>query len=247
MIKKILFIFTFASFLFASAQMSVRKLDGTPYVNDQTFEYNTFNSSTAKLSFSVYNTSTTGSITVKALCEALTNTNGNAFQFCFSGNCQFQVVQGQEFPFGGGGNVIAAGQNTGTNDYFENIDPSQSTNGILPMKIKFKFFQVDDFGGTVGAPFYITYQYNGVLGVNDTVVQNAQFLVNNTMVKDMVHISSKISADLNVMDMTGRIVQISTIVKGENAINMQKLSSGTYILSFKDQKGTIVTQKIIKD
>lgn len=246
MIKKILFTLAFSTFLFSTAQMAVRKADGTDYLNNQTFTFNTFAAPSAALYFSVYNTSTTGSITVKAVCESLTNTDGNLFQFCFSGNCQYSVQQGQEYPQGGTGLVIPAGQNTGTNDYFENMTATTSS-GVYPAKTKFKFFMVDDFGGTVGTPFYITYQYNGVLGVNDTVVQNAQILVNNTTVKDVVNISSKISAIMSVTDMTGRTMQSSSIVKGENAINLQRLSSGTYLLSFKDKDGNIVTQKIIKN
>ena len=246
MIKKILFIFAFSAFLFSTAQMSVRKPDGTEYVNNQTFTFNTYNTSSATLHFSVYNTSSTASITVKAICESLINTDGSAFQFCFSGNCQFNVVQGQEHPQSGTGLVIPAGTNTGTNDYFENMSATTSS-GVYPAKTKFKIIQVDDFGGVVGTPFYITYQYNGVLGVNDTVVQNAQLLVKNTFVKDNVNVSSKISAEMNVIDMTGKTVQTSNIVKGENTINMLKLLSGTYILSFNDKERNIVTQKIIKN
>ncbi len=246
MIKKILFIFTFATFLFSTAQMSVRKSDGTEYVNNQTFSFNTYATSSAALYFSVYNTSTTSSITVKALCETLTNTNGSLFQFCFSGNCMFQVQQGQVYPLGGSGNVIPPGQNTGTNDYFENMSATSSSN-LYPMTLKFKFYMVDGFDLEYGTPFYITYQYNGILGVKDTTLANTGLYLKNSNVKDAIFITSELSSKAQLLDMSGKKIMSSSITKGENTINVPNIPSGMYILSLTDKNGQTINQKIIKN
>lgn len=236
--KKLFLLSTFLTCSLAMAQMEVRKTDGTIINDGAIFKYNTFDTANDELIFTVANTSSTQSIKVKVLCETLTNTTGDDFQFCFAGNCLPFVRQGASYP--PNGFVINANSNTGDTDNFWNKSDSDS-----PKTFLFKFFQVDSFGVEIGSPVRITYLYDKTLAVSNTATKS-DILVKNTVVKDFMEVESKTNGNITIFDFNGKLVSSQELKSGINKINVQKLSTGVYIVNAISAEGKTFTSKIIK-
>lgn len=240
--KKILLFATVLSYFLGTAQMSVQKYDGTLIHNGDVFEYSTADTEDSMLKFSVHNTSANQPILVKILCESVTNSNGQNFEFCFGGNCMPFVIVGQNYP--PSGFEIAAGSNSGDSDHFWNQSPV-STTGQYPMDFVFKVYQVDALGTELGDPVRLTYRYNGALGVKDNEL-SALFSLKNTLVKEDLKIVGKEAGSLTVSDLSGKNVFTSGLAKGENTVNLQKLQPGVYIVTMKSAAGHTSSAKILK-
>lgn len=240
--KKILLFATVLSYLAGTAQMAVKKLDGTEIHNGDVFEYSTADTDDSMLKFSVYNTSSTQPILVKILCESVLNSNGQSFEFCFGGNCMPFVIVGQDYP--PMGYEIAAGSNSGDSDHFWNQSPV-STTGQYPMDFVFKVYMVDALGSELGDPVRLTYRYNGALGVKDASA-SAVFSLKNTLVNDVLNLTGKEAGSLNVTELSGKVVATAILAKGDNTVDLQKLQPGVYIVSMRNAGGQASSAKIIK-
>lgn len=236
--KKLVLLSTFLTCSFALSQMAVKKLDGTVINDGAVYKYNTFNTDNDVLHFTVANTSATQNIKVKVLCESLTNTTGDEFEFCFGGNCMPFVVQGMNYP--PNGYVIDANSNTGDFDHFWNLKESNE-----PMSFKFKFYQVDDFGNEIGQPVNITYVYDKQLAVADASTKS-DILFKSTMVKDFIEFDSKTTSTINIFDFNGKLVINQEAKAGNNKINVQKLATGVYLVNSVSANGKVSTTKVIK-
>lgn len=238
-------------YLFGYSQMEVKKIDGTVIHDGDVFTYNVVGDAEAEphedpasLNFRVYNTSTTQSILTKIECTGVENSDGSAFQFCFGGNCFFNVFEGMVNPIDGPGYTIAPGGNSGDSDHFWNLSDVSST-GEYPMDFKFRISMIDPFGGVIGDPINITYRYSKELAVNDIAKQST--VLKNTIVKDVLNIESKIKTTIQIVDFSGKRVFSSEIANGNNAVNLQKLTAGVYIVNIADANGKIKSTKIIKN
>ncbi len=85
------------------------------------------------------------------------------------------------------------------------------------------------------------------LGVNDFA--NTTFTLYPIPAKDVLHITSTTDvefASAKIFDLTGRIV-LETSLTNEMNINVQSLTSGSYILLLNDESGKAYSQKFIKN
>lgn len=236
--RKLFLLSTFLTCTFALSQMAVQKLDGTVINDGAIYKYNTYDTDNDLLHFTVANTSTTQSIKVKVLCETLTNTTGEDFEFCFGGNCMPFVVQGMNYP--PNGYTINANSNTGDFDHFWNKKDSNA-----PMTFLFKFYQVDTLGNEIGAPVRVTYLYDKTLAVSNASAKS-DIMVKNSVVKDFIEVDSKNNATISMFDFTGKLVLNQDLKAGNNKINVQKLSTGVYIVNTVSADGKKFATKIIK-
>jgi len=242
--KKIsLFAAVFCYFL-GNSQMVVKKYDGTVINDGDVFTYNTIDEDPASLKFRVHNTSTTESILAKIECTSISNSDGNLFEFCFGGNCFYSVFKGLMNPIDGPGYMIGPGSNSGDFDHFWN-KKAESTTGDYPMDYQFKIFMVDPLGNETGDPVNITYRYAGALAVNDVNHQNIA-TIKNTVVNDVLTLESKIDTIIQIVDISGKVLHTSKIVKGNNEINLRNLTPGMYIVNIANATGKMISSKIIK-
>lgn len=242
--KKIILLSTLLSFAYAFPQMAVKKLDGTVIKDGDVFTYETANTDDSVLKFSVYNTSTTNGINARIDCENLENTYGGDFEFCFGGNCMPFVIAGQSYP-GDAPYYIAPGSNSGDSDHFWNM-ATESPTGQYPMKFTFKFYQTDDLGNETGTPIHITYQYTKPLAVNESSFEKSGIQLQNTLVSDVLKISSRIDTPVQIFDMSGRQVKTASVTKGDNSLDIQNLKPGTYLFTFRTSEGKLASYKILK-
>lgn len=236
--KKLVLLSTFLTCSFALAQMAVQKSDGTMMNDGDVYKFSTYDTNNDLLPFKVANTSSTESITVKVLCESLTNTSGDLFQFCFGGNCMPFVIEGMNYP--PNGYTINANSDSGNSDYFWNQKDSAE-----PMSYKFKFYQVDDSGTEIGNPIRITYFYDKNLAVSSASAK-AEILVRNTVVTDFIELDAKNNGRISIFDFNGKLVLDQEVKAGNNRFNVQKLTTGIYIVNAVSATGKKSTTKIIK-
>ncbi|QOW08982.1 T9SS type A sorting domain-containing protein [Kaistella flava (ex Peng et al. 2021)] len=236
--KKLVLLSAFLTCSFALSQMAVKKLDGTIMNDGEVYKYSTYDTNNDMLNFTVANTSPTQSIKVKVLCEALTNTTGEDFEFCFGGNCMPFVMLGMNYP--PNGYTIDANSNTGDFDHFWNKKESDQ-----PMSFLFKFYQVDALGNEIGAPVRITYLYDKHLAVSNTSAKS-EIVLKNTVVTDFIELDSKNNGTISIFDFTGKLVLNQEVKAGNNKISAQKLAAGVYIVNIVSSNGKISTTKIIK-
>lgn len=226
-----------------TAQMQIKKLDGTLINNGDVYTYSTVDTEDSILHFTVANTSATQPIKVKVLCESITNSDGQSFEFCYGGNCMPFVLQNQNYP--PDGYEIAPNSNSGDGDHFWNRG-AVSTTGQYPLSYTFKFSQVDAFGNELGNPVRLTYKYSGPLAVKETSLQKSGLEIKNTLVTDNLNLNATNGGKINIIDMAGNVVLSKNILKGENKINLQNLLKGNYVISFYNESGVTGSSKIVK-
>jgi len=241
--KRIILFAAFFCYFLGYSQMVVKLHDGTEVHNGDVFTFNTVDEESATLKFRVHNNST-DYISVKIECTSLENTDGEPFQFCYGGTCLYAVVEGRTLPMEPGGFPIAPGSHSGDGDHFWNLR-TESTTGVFPMNYNFKFFMVDPLGNEYGDPINVTYRYAGALAVNDVNQQNIA-TIKNTVVKDVLHLESKINTTLQIVEISGKVVHTSKLIKGDNSVNLQNLTSGMYIVNIANAAGKMISNKIIK-
>lgn len=226
-----------------TAQMQIQKLDGSVINNGDVYTYSTSNTDDSTLHFTVANTSNSQPIRVKVLCESIANSDGQNFEFCYGGNCMPFVISGQSYP--PDGYEIAPNSNSGDGDHFWNRGAT-STTGQYPLTYTFKFSQVDNFGNEFGDPLRVTYKYSGPLAVKETSLQKSGLEIKNTLVNYNLNLNAINAGKISIIDMSGKVVLSTSIVKGENKINVQSLAKGNYVISFNNENGASGSSKIVK-
>lgn len=231
------------SFAFSYSQMAVQKLDGTPIKDGDVYTYNKYGidgvNEDGILKFTVGNSSTSQSITVKVLCESVVNSDGDDFQFCFGGNCMPFVIAGQNYP--PSGYVIGPQSTSGDSDHFWNLK-----DGDQPMSYTFKFFMTDPLGNEVGSPVRVTYKYDKAMAVNESSLSKSGVQLKSTVVTDNLEIISLKNANISLFDMNGKQVLNKEIKSGTTSTSVNSLNAGVYILNVVTAEGKISNIKIIK-
>ena len=126
---------------------------------------------------------------------------------------------------------------------------SDTGSGTFPIDYVIKYYMVDDFNNELGIPVTFTYRYNpnAVLNVSDVKKdQNSFANIYSTLIMDNIKIISKENGFYSIYNMEGRTISEGGIKKGENLIDSSVLLSGAYIVTLKNDKGEIISKKVIK-
>lgn len=226
-----------------SAQMIVKKTDGTVFTNNQVFNITSLVAPANYLGFYVQNTSN-ADIRVKIKCESITNATGADFELCF-GLCIQSVSAGQRYPSANNAVTVLANSQTGAGDHLSNNNVGS---GTFPMDYVFKFYMVDAAGAEiVGSSLTITYRYNpSAASVNFNVVESLGIDVTRNVSSDFVLIHAKKQTNVDLIDSTGKILESKTINVGENKYDVSGKAVGIYFLNFISEDGKSGVCKIIK-
>jgi hypothetical protein len=233
--KYLFSLFLFISIQLTFAQLTVTNLDdNAPILDGESFDYDTTVFEDAKLSFKLTNSSATETINVLAQMVSFTNTNGSNLQFCVNPECFFDVTPGSTIP--NSPRVLAPGADNGDFDYFSNTNPGNGVN--YPMTYTIRFFMVDDNGQEVGDDITITYNYTPEnFNTSDFSLKDLGVVLHNTVVSETLNFDSNNKVSFKVYDLNGRQLQVYDTNAGQHQINMSDLSTGYYVLMFKDNSG----------
>jgi len=246
--KIILSVMTFAAvsgISFAQDQdYTVTDLDMVEYENNSVHIFNvhgTFEDPTdeAKLHLVINNTSSE-QIKVAGQVVEFTNTDGSLAQFCIggpAGNCFFPLFEGAFYPSQSGG-IIESGSNWGLNDYLINLDPTNLA------EYKLRFVQVDDNGDEIpNTSFFITYRYDANMATSD-VNSIAIAEVYPTVIKNSTTVELKENANVQIVNLEGKVVKSLTMNSGKTSLDMSGLS-GVYWIQFQGVSGASTMKKVV--
>lgn len=237
--------YTLIAFLFSSlisvAQLSVSKTDGTPIANGDVISFGSVVYNEAALALKITNT-TTSSIDVKLKCTGFTNTDGAGMEVCFGPSCFSGVAVGQMYPSASTNVTIAAGGND-TTSHFANTDAGAGTSII---DYVFQIYRTNSFGAIVGTPFSFTYRFNPNLANNSFDLKNIGLGLKSTVVTSILEFDVTNSAQVEMYDTNGRLINETSLVSGYHTVDVSNLSSGIYILNCTNAEGKKANTKIVK-
>lgn len=120
-----------------------------------------------------------------------------------------------------------------------------------PVKEGFTFkhwinWDYDQFEGGVNIPDFQD-EYEAIFtpvstSLNITPTDKMEIVVYN----NQVHINSPEPLKLEIFNLSGQLVHQAGIAGGQQSIDLSSFAQGTYILKASDQKGTLLTKKIMK-
>ncbi len=226
-----------------SAQYTVNKIDGTPFVNNEIIEFTTSNSSAAELKFVVNNTGTEN-LDFRIRCMNLVNNTGSNFQLCFGYDCFSFVATNGIYP--DYQVIVNAGENrAGLGDNFKNFNPGDGVN--YPMDYSFRFFTKDvTSGAIVGSSFNITYRYQGPLSIDKRDKLSLMGIkVLNTVVNEFIGLEVQKNINYQLVNMQGQRISTGLLLNNTN-LDMSNLQSGVYLLNLSNEEGMFDTVKIVK-
>ncbi|HPW97672.1 MAG TPA: T9SS type A sorting domain-containing protein [Flavobacterium sp.] len=232
------------------AQMTMKKLDGTPLNDGDVIAYSVLgdpndisSSDPAYLGFKIYNSSNS-SISVKMKCISITGgATGTNLQFCIDPICVGTISVGNSYPSNGVSTVPANGQN-GNFDHFVNFDAGTG-NSIVEYVLK--FYMVNQFGGETGSSITLTYRYNPNLNTSGfSSLNNAGINISSTLVKSQIEFDATSIGTAQLYDLNGKLVNNINFVSGYNTINVSNLNKAVYVLNFTTQDGKNASVKVIK-
>lgn len=241
--KKI-FIATVALFsLVASAQMSLKKLDGTPINNGDVFTFDVAEEPGSYLGIKIYNDSSEP-INVKAQVVGFTNADGTNVQLCLGDVCLATIVAGNSYPPNFPA-IIEGNSENGNFDHFLNLNSGIDTN--LPVTYSLRFYQLDGSGSEIGNSVSFSYHYVSPLGISDfaQLAQSGVSLKSNIVANELEMIVTK-NIQYSLYDVTGKSVLSQNAAIGNHTADLSNLSSGTYILSYQNKEGQTGSIRIIK-
>jgi len=243
--KKILLltglVLTFSNLV--SAQFTVNRIDGTPFVNNEIIEFTTASTADAELMFIVNNTSTEN-LDFRIRVMDLVNNNGTNFQLCWGYECIPSVTLNTVYP--NFQYIINAGTNTvGFGDSFKNFN-NGGVGAVFPMDYTFRFFTRNLAGTTVGSFFTLTYRYQGPLSIEQKDKLGLMGIkVLNNVAKDFIGLEISKNVAYNLVNLQGQSVEKGQLNNNTN-LNVSHLQSGIYLLSFTDNQGLFETVKVVK-
>lgn len=243
--KKIIYflIITIFTINLANSQFVVKKIDGTPFTNNEVIEFTSHSSSSAELKFTVHNNST-NNLDFRIRCTGLANNTGANFQLCWGGECIPNVAVNDIYP--GYQNIINAGASTvGLNDSFKNFNPGDGTN--YPMDFLFRIFTRDLNGNTVGTSFNLTYRYLGpTMSVEQKDKLSAMGVkVLNNVANQFIGLEISKPVQYEIVNLQGQIITTENIAENTN-IDVSSYQTGLYFLNFKSPEGLSDAVKIFK-
>lgn len=244
MIMKKLFLAALCfSGLFATAQLSVKTLEGAVITNGQVFTYNSLEEPDNYLGFKVYNTSATQSIKVRAKVMSITNSTGTDLQLCLGDICLNTITAGSYYP-SSAVTIPANGQNSNFDHILNNnagIDSSQ------PVEYVIKITQVDNSNVEIGTPVTFTYRYVGLLAnTNFDALASAGVQIKSSVIQNQLELRSTQNVQIELFDMTGKRVNFQNANAGEITVDTSNLNAGVYIANFKNASGQTASAKLIK-
>ncbi|MGV9002980.1 T9SS type A sorting domain-containing protein [Flavobacterium sp.] len=232
------------------AQMTMKKLDGTPINNGDVFTYTVLGDSSGLLDpdpayfgFKIYNSSNSN-ISVKMKCIAITGgASGNSLQFCIDPICIGSIIVGNSYPADMVSTIPANGSN-GNFDHFINFDGGTGNNII---DYVLKFYMLGSFGEEVGTPITMTYRYNPTLSTQGfSSLSTAGINVVSSLVNSQIQFNTTTNGSAQLFDLNGRQLSTLNFASGNNSIDVSNLSAAVYILNFTTQEGKSGSLKIIK-
>lgn len=226
----------------SNAQFQVfDKSDNSQITEGQVFtfsESDCASSDPCKFDFKVDNTSAQD-IYMKIFVDGLTGTNGNNFQLCFAGQCDFNVALNASYPTNAA--QISAGASNQFGNNFWNQNPAGTATA---MSWTFRF-QAFDAGGTeIGTPLTMTYNYNPALSIDDSDLVNVS--VYPTSVKNELNVISNNDLTADFYTILGKRVKQVNVKSGDSKIDISDLSSQLYIVRFTNNEGKQALKKIVK-
>ena len=242
--KKILILALFISqFSFAQEITMTRPSDGSPIVNGTVLASNV-SGDASEIKFKVKNTGTT-TTNVWARCQSLLNNDGSNFQFCFGQECIGEVSQDGVYP--SVALTLAPNAGNGNFDHFLNNNIGSEA---FPMDFVFKFFQTNQAiqgGAEVGNSITVTYRYDPNLSIDDVnQLQNSGVIIKSTIVDNELTLDVLKASVMSIYDLNGKIVVNSNLNYGIQGIDVSNLSSGIYLVNFRNSEGKSSNKKIVK-
>lgn len=232
------------------AQMTMKKLDGTPINNGDVFTFNVLGDVSGMLDpdpayfgYKIYNSSNSN-ISVKMKCMSITGgATGTNLQFCIDPICIGTISVGNSYPADMSSTIPANGSN-GNFDHFINFDGG--TGGAV-VDYVLKFYMVGSFGEEVGTPITITYRYNPTFSTAGfSSLNTAGIKVVSSLVKSQIEFNASANGTAQLFDLNGRQISNVTFAAGNNNIDVSNLSAAVYILNISTQEGKKGSLKIIK-
>lgn len=240
---KLLLLMLIGSVAIANAQYTVTNEDGDVLHEGDIFEYNTFGYEVgAEYVFFVTNDSSTETIYSRLEFVSAVNADGSLLEICYAGQCHTGISAGFTAPPMPGVLPIGPGETTPPGfDHILNGDPGDGVN-IIDYVCAFHQYEAD--GVTeIGTPLTFTYRYNPTLGVKEN--NKVKLTVESTVVSNELVLNVKEPLSMLVYDLQGRVVKQAHFEIGRQTVDMSDLSSQTFILQFKNEKGATQTTKII--
>jgi hypothetical protein len=227
--------------LFANAQITLTKADGSPINEGDVFTYNNVNYPQASLDFHIRNNASTATL-VKVKSVSITNADGSGLELCIGPVCLSSIHAGNSYP---NNPVSIAANSTDTySNHVYNIDEGDGEN--YPMDYVFKVYQLNSSGVEVGNSVTFTYRYQPSLKTNSFQgLSNAGLIINSNIISNTLDYQATESGEISIFDMNGRMINVTQIATGNGSIALDNLQNGYYILNFRsqDRKASI---KLIK-
>lgn len=226
----------------ASAQMSLKKLDGTPINDGDVFVFDSAEEPASYLGIKIYNNSETD-INIRVKVESIVNSTGTDLQLCVGNVCLSTITAGSSYPNFPA--VIEANSENGNFDHFVNYN--SGIDQTAPVAYSFKFFQVDDNGIEIGNTVRFSYRFVSALGTSsfNTLAQSGISLKSN-IISSALEMTTTKNVQYNLYDISGKSILQEKINAGEYRIDVTNLNSGVYILYFRNDEGQEASSRIIK-
>ena len=230
------------SSLFATAQMSLKKLDGSPINNGDVLVFDSVEESYSYLGIKIYNDSD-NDINIKVKVENIVNSNGTNLQLCVGNVCLSTITAGSSYPNFPA--VIEAHNQNGDFDHFLNLN--SGIDQTAPVEYTLKFFQVDDNGVEIGNSVSFSYRYVSALGVSNfnALAQSGVTLKSNIVTNEIEMTTTK-NVQYDLYDISGKSIVHQNVTAGDYRVDVSNLNSGVYILYFQNNEGQKASARIIK-
>jgi len=246
--KKLFIAALFLNTIFASAQLSVKKLDGTVINNGDVFVFNALSNPddienpNNYLGLKIYNTSSQ-TMHIKAQCVSISNSTGDNLQLCIGDVCLSAITAGSSYP-SSAVNIAANGTNS---DFDHLLNANPGINPALPVEYVIRIYQLNG-NVEVGNSVTFTYRYSGPLATTGfDSLAGAGITLKSTVVKSQLDIFTQNDVSVTLFDTNGKLVRREELSSGIQAIDTSSLNAGMYIVNFKNKAGQQATAKIIKN
>ena len=141
-------------------------------------------------------------------------------------------------------NEIAPLGTNGNFDHFFNAETGIDPN--VPIEYVLKIFQVQN-EVEVGNSVTFTYRYDGTLSTEGfESLTNAGIEIKSTMVGNQFEVRTQQNAVMEMYDINGKLMGNHQLLSGENTIDASTLSTGLYIVNFKNDAGQKTSAKFVK-
>lgn len=229
--------------LTASAQLELKKLDGTPINNGDVFTFTETTEPAAYLGLKIFNTSDED-IYIRARVVSITNSVGNNLQLCVGDVCLNSISAGSTYP-NFPAMIPANGQN-GNFDHFVNynggIDPTQ------PVEYTLRILMVNESGQEIpgGGSVQFTYRYVSPLSTDSFSLSSVGVALQSTYVGEQLVMTADLDTVVKIFDVNGKLTATEKVVAGDRTMDVSSLASGVYIVNFTNNAGRSASARIVK-